>query len=264
MAVLVITLRERSTGKGVASLTIEDPQTYVRQSTIAHMVSKKRSTRDWPRPELKSSYKLIRSAYGLLNDDLVKNLDVPAQAEWLLDNFYIIESQYRVLLNELRRKDYSRLPVLQTGPYKGYTRVFAMAIELISGSGNLLDDASLAAYFSAYQAKNILLEREVRALPVVLRLVTFEDIRFLCEDIISEVKSRKKADAVYDEFMKDKTVRLQRFQAILNSGVKMGACVDLTFAERLCFRLRRSERSPAEAMLALDAVLSKLGTRRTK
>ncbi len=260
LAVLVITLRERSTGKGVASLTVEDPQTYVRQSTIAHMVSKKRSTRDWPQPELKSSYKLIRSAYSLLNDDLVKNLDVPAQAEWLLDNFYIIESQYRVLLNELRRKDYSRLPVLQTGPYKGYTRVFAMAIELISGSGNFLDDAPLAAYFSAYQAKNILLEREVRALPVVLRLVTFEDIRFLCEDIISEVKSRKKADAAYDEFMKDKTVRLQRFQAILNSGVKMGACVDLTFAERLCFRLRRSERSPAEAMLALDAVLSKLGT----
>ena len=260
LAVLLMMHRERSAGKGVASLSIEDPQTYARQSTIAHMVSKKGVARNWPLPELKGSYKLIRLACGLLNDDLVKNLDVPAQAEWLLDNFYIIESQYRVLLGELRKKDYLRLPVLQSGPYKGYARVFAMAIELISGRGNLLDDAALAAYFSAYQAKNILLEREVRALPVVLRLVTFEDIRFLCEDIISEVKSREKADAAYDEFMKDKSAKLQRFHAVLTSGVQMGACVDLTFAEHLCFRLRRSERSPAEAMLALDEVLSKLGT----
>jgi len=182
--ILLLFLRERSANKRVAALSVEDPQTYARQATIAHMASKKRSSLDWPLSRLKSNYKLIQAACEDLNENLLKKVDVPAPAEWLLDNFYIIESQYRILLSELRRKEYLRLPVLQSGPYKGYARVYAMAVELIAGGNNTLDDAALLSYFSAYQAKNILLEREVRALPIVLRLVNIEDIRYLCEDII--------------------------------------------------------------------------------
>ena len=260
LAGLAIVLRNRNAGNRVASLSIEDPHTYARQATIAHMTSKKRNTLDWPLPRLKSNFKLIQSACADLNDDLLKKVDVPAPAEWLLDNFYIIESQYLVLLSELRKREYLRLPVLQSGPYKGYARVFAMAVELIAGTNNTLDDDTLTSYFLAYQAKNILLEREVRVLPIVLRLVNLEDIRCLCEDIISEVKSRKRADVVYDEFLKDSSEKLTRFHAILNSIEKTGAGIDSTFAEHLCYRLRRSERNPTIALQSLDAMLAKLGT----
>ena len=229
--ILLLVLRERAGSKRVAALSVEDPQTYARQATIAHMASKKRSSFDWPISRLKSSYKLIQAACADLNDDLQNKVDVPAPAEWLLDNFYIIESQYRVLNTELRSKEYLRLPVLQSGPYKGYARIYAMAVELIAGSNNTLNDASLLSYFSAYQARNILLEREVRALPIVLRLVNIEDIRCLCEDIIAEVKSRKRADAVYDAFVKDTTEKTTKFQAALAASIKAGAGVDLTFAE---------------------------------
>ena len=100
----------------------------------------------------------------------------------------------------------------------------------------------------------------MRALPIVLRLVNIEDIRFLCEDIIAEVKSRKRADAVYDAFLKEGSERSTRFHAALVSGIKAGAGVDLTFAEHLCYRLRRAEQNPADAMKLLEALLSKLGT----
>lgn len=258
--VLLLKLRERSVINSAAALSVGDPQTNARQATIAHMASKKRNTLDWPMPRLKRNYKLIQRACAYLNDELRENVDIPASAEWLLDNSYIIESQYRILLRELKKKDYLRLPVLQTGPYKGYARVFAMAVELIAGTNGALDDETLCCYFSAYQAKNVLTEREVRALPIVLRLVNLEDIRYLCEDIIAEVKNRKKADAAYDEFLRDKSSRLVRFRAILNASTKTGAGVDLPFAEHLYYRLRRSERNSTDAMQILDAILSKLGT----
>ena len=142
-AILLLFLRERSGNKRVAALSVEDPQTYARQATIAHMASKKRNSLDWPMARLKSNFKLIQSACEDLNENLLKKVDVPAPAEWLLDNFYIIESQVSVLLTQLRRKEYLRLPVLQSGPYKGYARIYAMAVELIAGSNNTLDDAAL-------------------------------------------------------------------------------------------------------------------------
>ena len=258
--ILLLILRDRHTSEHVAALSVEDPQTYARQATIAHMASKKRDTLDWPLSRLKSNFKLIQMACADLNDNLIKKVDVPAPAEWLLDNFYIIESQVSVLLSELRRKEYLRLPVLQSGPYKGYARVYAMAVELIAGSNQTLDDAALMSYFTAYQAKNILLEREVRALPIVLRLVNIEDIRYLCEDIIAEVKSRKRADAVYDVFLRERPDRTAKFQTALTAGIKNGAGVDLTFAEHLCYRLRRAEQNPSDAMQLLEADLSKHGT----
>ena len=260
LVTLLLKLREHGANNRVAALSVEDPQTYARQATIAHMASKKRNTLDWPMPRLKSNYKLIQSACAYLNDDLLKNVDISSPAEWLLDNFYIIESQYHVLHRELKKKDYLRLPVLQSGPYKGYARVFVMAMELIAGTNGALDDETLRAYFSAYQAKNILAEREVRALPIVLRLVNLEDIRCLCEDIIAEVKSRKQADAVYDAFLLDKSPRLIRFRSILKASARTGAGTDLPFVEHLCYRLRRSEQNAADAMQILDAILSKLGT----
>ena len=260
IVLLVLYLRERSAKNRVVSHSVEDPQTYTRQATIAHVTSKKHYSHDWPLPRLKSNFKLIQSACAVLNADLLKKTDVPPSAEWLLDNFYIIESQYRILLLELRKKDYLRLPVLQSGPYKGYARVFAMAVELITRANDTLDDAALADYFAAYQAKNILLEREVRALPIVLRLVNLEDIRCLCEDIIAETKSREKADEVYDEFLKDASEKLTKFQSAIGFLEKASAGVDSTFAEHLCYRLRRSERNPTIAIQHLNTTLSKLGT----
>jgi len=260
LAILLLFLRDQSRNKRVVAYSVEDPQTYARQATIAHMASKKRNSPDWPLARLKSNFKLIQTACANLNDNLLEKVDVPAPAEWLLDNFYIIESQVSVLLSELRRKEYLRLPVLQSGPYTGYARVYVMAVELIAGSNNTLDDAALMSYFLAYQSKNILLEREVRALPIVLRLVNIEDIRYLCEDIIAEVKSRKRADAVYDIFLREGPEKSAKFHAALISGIKSGAGVDLTFAEHLCYRLRRAEQNPSEAMRLFETLLSKLGT----
>ncbi len=257
---LILYLRERGARNRVVAHSVEDPHIYARQATIAHIASKKHYSHDWPLPRLKSNFKLIQSACADLNADLLKKIEVPASAEWLLDNFYVVESQYRILLSELRKKDYLRLPVLQSGPYKGYARVFAMAVELISGANDTLDDTALADYFSAYQTKNILLEREVRVLPIVLRLVNLEDIRCLCEDIIAETKSRERADKVYNEFLEDTSERLTKFQAAIGFLEKVSAGVDSTFAEHLCFRLRRSERNPTIAIQHLNTTLSKLGT----
>src|ERR1041384_2497942 len=53
-------------------------------------------------------------------------------AEWLLDNFYVIEEQIQMARRHLP-PGYSReLPRLATGPFAGWLRVYVLILELIS------------------------------------------------------------------------------------------------------------------------------------
>ena len=45
-------------------------------------------------------------------------------AEWLLDNFHIVDEQIREIKNDLPPGYYRKLPKLADGPLQGYPRVF--------------------------------------------------------------------------------------------------------------------------------------------
>src|SRR4030095_13213645 len=57
---------------------------------------------------------------------------VTPAADWLLDNFYLIEEQIQMARRHLP-PGYSReLPRLATGPFAGWLRVYVLVLELIS------------------------------------------------------------------------------------------------------------------------------------
>jgi len=51
---------------------------------------------------------------------------VPA-AEWLLDNYHLVEAQIREIRDDLPPGYYRQLPKLAEGPFAGYPRVFGLA-----------------------------------------------------------------------------------------------------------------------------------------
>src|SRR5207248_6561531 len=76
---------------------------------------------------------------------------VTPAAEWLLDNFYLIEEQIRTAKRHLP-KGYSReLPRLLNGSSVGLPRVYDIALETISHGDGRVDPGSLSSFVAAYQ-----------------------------------------------------------------------------------------------------------------
>ena len=144
-----------------ASLTVEELEDHARRTALEHYVSSKRNILNWPLSRMNDNYSYILFVYKGLNDDAMQKRTVPPAAEWLLDNFYVIEEQVKSIRRDLSKKNYYSLPVLKNGPYKGYTRIFAIAMELVTHMDGQIEESTLLKYLDAYQSHNILFERDM-------------------------------------------------------------------------------------------------------
>jgi cyclic beta-1,2-glucan synthetase len=100
-------------------------------------------------------------------------------AEWILDNEYIIEGNVRDVQQNLPRRFCNELPVLESKPYRGLPRIYALAKELVTHAGLRLDRENAVAFVEAYQAERSLTTAELWATPQMLRLALIEGIQDL-------------------------------------------------------------------------------------
>ncbi len=109
---------------------------------------------------------------------------VTPAAEWLLDNFYLVEEQVQMVRRHLPR-DYSReLPRLVAGRSVGLPRVYDLVLELITHLDAQLDAASLQAFVAAYQKVAPLKLGELWAVPIMLQLGLIENLRRIASRLV--------------------------------------------------------------------------------
>ena len=53
-------------------------------------------------------------------------------AEWLVDNYYIVDEHIRAIRRDLPPGYYKQLPKLARGPLRGYPRVYGLAWALVA------------------------------------------------------------------------------------------------------------------------------------
>ena len=70
---------------------------------------------------------------------------VPA-AEWLLDNYHVVEAQVREIRTDLPPGYYRQLPKLADGPLAGYPRVFGLAWAFVAHTDSHFDPAVLRRF----------------------------------------------------------------------------------------------------------------------
>ncbi len=146
------------------------------------------------RARLGQNWQALRAAHGRFAEAVRLKRAVPAAAEWLLDNFYIIEGQLRQVEHDLSRSYYRELPKLVAGPYAGYPRVYGLAFELIAHTDSHLNAEVLTRYLSAYQAVTPLTSGELWAVAIMLRLVLIENLRRLINQALLTQQRRAGAD----------------------------------------------------------------------
>ncbi|MBC8022038.1 MAG: cyclic beta 1-2 glucan synthetase, partial [Burkholderiales bacterium] len=122
-------------------------------------------------------------------------------AEWLLDNFYLIQEQVRTAKRHLP-KGYSReLPRLARGASAHLPRVYDLASEAISHGDGRVDVESLSRFVAAYQAVTPLRMGELWAIPIMLRLALIENLRRVSVRIAAAGVDRSRAAAWADQML---------------------------------------------------------------
>ncbi len=105
-------------------------------------------------------------------------------AEWLVDNFHIIDDSLREVRRDLPPGYDLQLPKLAVAPLAGYPRVYALALALVAHTDSALDEARIARFVKAFQEQTPLSIGELWALPTMLRLVLLENLRRLSEKML--------------------------------------------------------------------------------
>lgn len=119
----------------------------------------------------------ILRAFNQSTLDINAGKRVTPAAEWLLDNFYLIEEQIQIARRHFPRGYSRELPRLMNGPSIGLPRVYDIVHELISHVDAQIDSEPLRAFIAAYQTVESLKLGELWAIPIMLRLGLIDNLQ---------------------------------------------------------------------------------------
>ena len=144
---------------------------------------------------LRENARILRAAHEVVSTAARRQEPLTPDAEWLLDNFYIIEEALRQVQTDLPRGYYCELPTLDHGPLAGLPRVYALALALIIHTDSSLDEGQVLDFARAYQSVAPLTIGELWAVPTMLRLALLENLRRLGHELLQARTDRAHAIA---------------------------------------------------------------------
>ncbi|HOL92139.1 MAG TPA: glucoamylase family protein, partial [Clostridiales bacterium] len=240
------------------ALDAEELRKHAEEMARNHPAGKHSRSLNWLIRRLNENYSLIYGIYRDLSRDVRESLPTPPSAEWLLDNFYIIEEQVKLIRRNLSRGRYSRLPVLKSGYYRGYPRVYSIALEIVAHTNGSIDEKSIMTFIQAYQSHSLLSMSELWAMPLMLRIALIESIRNTCEAIRVSRQEWRSAETLVSRII-DAGADEQKIDRILKNEFNAAKPVTTSFAEHLTSRLRKHGKVLSTVTALLDQRLKAEG-----
>ena len=143
---------------------------------------------------------LLQDYRALLTELGAKRAITPA-AEWLVDNFHIVERNVRQVRLDLPPSYFKQLPKLGSGFLAGHPRIFGIMWGYVAHTDSLFDPDLLAHYVRSYEARKALSLGELWAAAITLRLLLLENLRRLADRIVRAAADRERADAFADQLL---------------------------------------------------------------
>ena len=122
---------------------------------------------------LKTLGTFLQSTYRFFNETGKTGADVSRAAEWMLDNFYIIEQSLRQTGQNLPPDFYQRLPKADLDGCE-MARVHILALALTRATDSHLDADQIKSFIQTFQSITVLKIGEIWALAPMLRLSVLE------------------------------------------------------------------------------------------
>ncbi len=126
---------------------------------------------------LDENEEIIRKSYEDVANAVRRGRPLSAGAEWLLDNYYLIEEQINHIRLNFPPQYSQKLPRLGAGHRKGFPRVYDLALELVSHTDGRVDIENISNFLRAYQSVRLLKLGELWAMPLMIGLALVENLR---------------------------------------------------------------------------------------
>src|SRR5882724_7331201 len=104
--------------------SVERLEQYAQTLAAEHKIVRKKG-RAQLLPRLEDNGRKLVAAYRFLVETIRLGRSISPAAEWLVDNFHIVEEQLREIREDLPKSYYHELPKLAEGELKDYPRIYA-------------------------------------------------------------------------------------------------------------------------------------------
>jgi len=209
-------------------------------------------------PRVQENGQVLLASYQAVVESVQEQRAITPAAEWLLDNFHLVDEQLRDIRDNLPARYYRELPKLAGGPLKDYPRVYELAWSFVAHTDSRFDPELLIRFLRAYQRIQPLTIGELWAVPITLRIVLIENLRRIAVRIVGSERTRREADRIADDLL---GISGRSLQAASDAMQGMGESpLPMAFAVQLVQRLRNKG---AEAALAMQWLTERLAAQET-
>ena len=231
-----------------------------------HAQSLAQAHRIYPRPTRKGAPLLDRfednarallHAYRALSEEVQKERAISPAAEWLIDNFHVVDEQLIEIREALPAGYYRVLPKLVGGPLADHPRAYGIAWAFVAHTDSRFDPALLELFLRSYQEVTPLTIGELWAMSGLLRLVMVENLRRLAQGIVESRRARTRAGEVADRIL---SAGIRSADALRYLEPYESRPLDRTFVVEIVQRLRDSDPAVSPIVGWLERRLAEDGT----
>ena len=238
--------------------SVERLEEHARSLAIAQPVTPKAAKGNPLAGRLLDNEAVLLHAYRTMAKAILEERANTPAAEWLVDNYHLVERQIHDIRSDLPPGYYRQLPKLADGPFKGYPRVLGVAWAFVAHTDSRFDPEILTRYVRAYQEVQPLKIGELWALAITLRIVLVENLRRLAERMVQSCTSREEADNIADRLL-DVGGHAAELLPVVFPGHRFAQLPD-AFAVQLVHRLRDQDTRVTPTLTWLDQRLAARGT----
>ncbi len=204
------------------------------------------------------NYRLLVDAHRSLVRASADGQPMTPAAQWLTDNFHVVEAQISGIRQDLPAGFYRQLPKLATGPFTGYPRVLGLSWAFVAHTDSQFEPETLCRFVRAYQRVQSLTIGELWAVAITLRIVLVENLRRAATLIIENRLQRQRANALADSILGVGMAEPAPLPDVLQR--MPDGTLHPTFAVQLIKRLHDQSSAVTPTLLWLEEHLAAQGT----
>jgi cyclic beta-1,2-glucan synthetase len=250
-------LRAREEPIRAELFSIERLEQHAESLAAAQRITSEAATDRRLERRLRDNDRVLRSAYRATIAAAREQRAITPAADWLADNFHVVEEQVREIGIDFPPGFHRQLPKLADGPLAGHPRVYGLAWAFVAHTDSHFDPDMLCRFVRAYQQAQPLTIGELWAVAITLRIVLVENLRRLAVDIVNYQATRETANALADRLLGDDRLEADAADTALR---RLEESLPTAFAAQLVQRLRDQDPSVTRALLWLDERLAAQGT----
>lgn len=212
----------------------------------------------YPINNLRNNFKFILETYNLLQEHIKLNITIHPAGEWLLDNFYVIEEITKSIEKQLDIKKYTNLIGIANGNFKGFSRIYVLASQIIAYTDGKVDEQNLKDFLMAYQSKKTLTMEEIWSFPIFIQLVVIQNIADVCENIYASQVQKYKVESIIERLVENK--QTHTFRLKIEPKEEINQHMKYPFIEYMSYKLKRYGKKASSYLDILEEQVNKMGT----